>query len=75
MLTFTTDSRLFHQPPTWYEDGACDMILFFLLQRFLIRFVMMEGKAGFIPASVYIHVVFALTVVFYGVCGCPVSLN
>ncbi len=44
------------------------MIPFFLLQRFPIYLVMMEGKAGFIPASIYIHAIFALVVViFYGV--------
>lgn len=39
-----------------YEHGACDHDPFVAIpQLFLIYFVMVEGKAGLIPASVYIQ--------------------
>ena len=72
----TADTRTWERELTRDEDSACEYTVFDTNPRTVIDLVMMEGKAGLIPATVYIHAVFSQCVrLLQSVTVCYASLS
>jgi hypothetical protein len=53
------DARTWEQSSILNEGSTCEYAVFDTKLRILIDLVMMEGKAGLIPATIYIHAIFS----------------